>query len=313
MKLTAEQQRGGRPARRPGPGQRRRGHGQDVGPRGALRAGRAHRRRRGGRRARHHLHREGGRPAHHPGAAALRGAGSPRRGPPGRVRVDLDHPRLLLAGAAHARPVGRRRPGVPCARRGRGRARGPRRVRPRAGRLPRRRRRGGAPAPDRRPYPRPAGRHDAHRLLAPAQPGPHRAGAAGGREASDRSGARGPGRRARRGGARDRRGRGPERGHRARQARALCGAPRRPPPGRDRGAGRLRQALLRRQRQRAEGSGVRRVPRRARGVARPLRAPPRVLRPHPAARPDGALRAPLRRGQAQPLGARLRRSRAACS
>ena len=81
----------------------------------------------------HHVHREGRRAADQPGAQAAAGAGRARAGARGRGGVDLDHPRLLRAGAAHARPGRGAGPRLPRAGRAGGRAAGHRRVRPRAG------------------------------------------------------------------------------------------------------------------------------------------------------------------------------------
>ncbi len=123
-----------------------------------------------------------------PGARP-RGARAGRRG-----RLDLDHPRLLRPAAAHARARGRPGPGVPRAGRARGRAPGHRRVRPRAARLRRQRpglRAAGAAG---RLHPGQAGRHGAHRVRAPAQPGPALSAPARDGAAARRRAARGTGR-----------------------------------------------------------------------------------------------------------------------
>ena len=61
----------------------------------------------------HHLHREGRGAAHRPRAAAAPGAGRAGARARGRGGLDLDHPRLLRAGAAHPRAGRRAGPRVP--------------------------------------------------------------------------------------------------------------------------------------------------------------------------------------------------------
>ena len=162
---------GDRAARQLDPRERGRRHRQDVGAGRALRAGRVRGRRGRGVDPRDHVHREGGRPAQAAGPRPLRRAERDRARARGRGGLDLHHPRLLRARAAHPRAGRRDRPRVPRARRRGGRAAGARRLRRRARRVPRARGERGAAADDRRLQPAPAGRHGAHGLRPPAQPG----------------------------------------------------------------------------------------------------------------------------------------------
>ncbi len=288
------------------------GHWQDLGAGRALRARRARRRRGRGVDSRDHVHREGGRPA--------QAAGARRR------FVELNQLELAREAEAawistihgfcarvlrtHALAAGID-PEFRVLDAGGGRAPGAGRLRRCAGRVPRAGRERGAAADDRRLQPPPAGRHGAHRLRPPAQPGQ------GAHAAGDRSAASRP--------ASARRWRRPRP-----SALAEIGAPELPTVARRSDKVERCAALLDRLEDGAlaehgdmeglaakptakalKGPAYAAYLRGPRGIRRAVPAPRRVPRPRAAARADRAPRRPLRDAQARPLGAGLRRPRAA--